>query len=235
MLGKTMKRFHKQAGAAVVESGFAVQLDGRGIKTPAGRKLEVPSEKLALAIAAEWDAQVDEIKPHTMPLTQLASTALDRVGPERAAITEQLLAYAGTDLLCYRAESPSDLVQMQTTAWQPLLDWAATHLDAVLVTTTALIAVEQPAVALSALAAKLDSYDVWRLTVAQAACAASGSLILALALVEGRLDGEACFTASNVDEAHQIALWGDDSEAADRREKLRRDVLAAAEMLVLLG
>lgn len=234
MLGKTMKRFHKQAGAAAVEGGFAVQLDGRGIKTPAGRKLEVPSEKLALAIAAEWDAQGDEIKPHTMPLTQLASTALDRVGPERAAITEQLLAYAGTDLLCYRAQSPSDLVTMQTQAWQPLLDWAATQLDAGLVTTTALIAVDQPAGALHALAAKLDSYDVWRLTVAQAACAASGSLILALALVEGRVDGEGCFTASNIDEAHQIALWGDDAEAADRREKLRRDILAAAEMLAFL-
>ncbi|MCA1909815.1 MAG: ATPase [Magnetospirillum sp.] len=235
MLGKTMKRFHKQAGAAVVEGGFAVQLDGRGIKSPAGRRLEVPSHKLALAIAAEWDAQVDEIKPHTMPLTQLASTALDRVGPERAAIIEQLLAYAGTDLLCYRAESPSDLVDMQTKSWQPLLDWAATHLDAALVTTTALMAVDQPPQALAALSAKLASYDVWRLTVAQAACAASGSLVLALALVEGRVDGETCFAASNVDEAHQIALWGDDAEAADRRERLRRDILAAAEMLALLG
>lgn len=235
MLGKTMKRFHKQAGVATVEGGFAVQLDGRGIKTPAGRKLEVPSERLALAIAAEWDAQVDEIRPATMPLTQLASTALDRVGPERAAITEQLLAYAGTDLLCYRAESPSDLVQMQTRAWQPLLDWAATHLDATLVTTTALIAVDQPDSAMTALAAKLDSYDVWRLTVAQAACAASGSLVLALALVEGRVDGEACFAASNIDEAHQIALWGDDAEAAERRALLRRDILSAAEMLAFLG
>ncbi|MGE4281106.1 MAG: ATP12 family chaperone protein [Magnetospirillum sp.] len=234
MLGKTMKRFHKQAGAAAGEAGFAVQLDGRGIKTPAGRKLEVPSEKLAWAIAAEWDAQIDEIKPHTMPLTQLASTALDRVGPERTAITEQLLAYAGTDLLCYRAESPSDLVEMQSKSWQPLLDWAATHLDAALVTTTALIAVDQPASALHALAAKLESYDVWRLTVTQAACAASGSLILALALAEGRVDGEGCFIASNIDEAHQIGLWGDDAEAAERRQRLHSDILAAAEMLTFL-
>lgn len=235
MLGKTMKRFHKQAGAAATDGGYAVQLDGRGIKTPAGRRLEVPSQALAQAIAAEWDAQVEEIRPHTMPLTQLASTALDRVGPERAAITEQLLAYAGTDLLCYRAQSPSDLVEQQTAQWQPLLDWAQTHLDAGLLVTNGLIAIDQPPPALAALAAKLDSLDVWRLTVAQAACAASGSLVLALALTEGRIGGAECFVASNLDEAYQVALWGDDAEAAERRALLERDILAAARMLDLLA
>lgn len=235
MLGKTMKRFHEQAGAVVVEGGFAVQLDGRGVKTPAGRKLEVPTEALALAIAAEWDAQDGDIKPHTMPLTQLASTALDRVGPERAAITGQMLAYAGTDLLCYRAQSPADLVEKQTAAWQPLLDWSRTHLDAGLVTTTGLIAVEQPPQAMAALHARLDSYDLWRLSAVQAACAATGSLVLALALAEGRIDGQHCFAASMVDETHQIALWGDDAEAAERRALLERDILAAAELLTLLA
>ena len=235
MLGKTMKRFHNQAGVIATGAGFAVQLDGRGVKTPAGRKLEVPTERLAQAIAVEWDAQDGEIRPHTMPLTQLASTALDRVGPERAAIIEQMIAYAGTDLLCYRAQSPSDLVEKQTQAWQPVLDWCQTRLDAGLVTTTGLVAVDQPAAALAALRVKLRSYDVWRLTVVQAACAASGSLVLALALAEGRLDGEECFAVSTIDEAHQIALWGDDAEAAERRALLRRDIVAAAELLGLLG
>ena len=233
MLGKTIKRFHKQAGATACDGGFAVHLDGRGVKTPAGRTLEVPSETLALAIAAEWDAQETEIKPHTMPLTQLASTALDRVGPERAAITDQMVAYAATDLLCYRAESPSDLVVLQTRMWQPLLDWCRMYLDAGLITTTGLIAIDQPAEALATLRAHLDGYDVWRLTVAQSACAASGSLVLALAMTEGRLSGEECFDASNLDEAYQVALWGDDYEAADRRDRLKRDILSAHEMLSL--
>jgi chaperone required for assembly of F1-ATPase len=234
MLGKTIKRFHKQAGVAASDVGFAVQLDGRGVKTPAGRKLQVPSEKLAQAIAAEWDAQEAEIKPYTMPLTQLASTALDRVGPERAVIVDQMVAYAVTDLLCYRAESPSDLVALQTRVWQPLLDWSKAHLDAGLLVTTGVIAIGQPAEALAALRARLDGYDVWRLTVAQAACSASGSLVLALALTEGRLTGEECFTASNLDEAYQVALWGDDYEAADRRAELQRDIQAAADLLSLL-
>lgn len=234
MLGRTMKRFYRQAIAALGDDGFAVHLDGRGVKTPAGRKLEVPTERLARAIAAEWDAQSEEIRPHAMPLTQLASTALDRVGPERDAITDQLLAYAATDLLCYRAQSPADLVELQTRTWQPLLDWCQIQLDAGLQVTTSLIAIEQPALSLAALRARLDAYGLWHLTVAQSACAASGSLVLALALTEGRVSGEECFAASNLDEAYQMALWGDDYEAADRRARLERDILSAAEMLSLL-
>lgn len=235
MLGKTMKRFHKQANVAAIDGGYAVQLDGRGVKTPAARKLEVPSERLALAIAAEWDAQGEVIKPFTMPLTQLASTALDRVGPERAVITAQMLAYAATDLLCYRAQSPSDLVELQTRSWQPLLDWCRTQLDAGLTVTTGVIAIDQPAAALAALRARLDGYDLWRLTAAQAACSASGSLVLALALTEGRLTGEECFTLSTLDEAYQVAQWGDDYEAADRRAEVQRDIQAAADLLSLLS
>jgi len=234
MLNKTIKRFYKQAGIAETEDGFAVQLDGRSVKTPAGKKLCVPSKRLAEAMAAEWDAQVDDIKPSTMPMTQLASTALDRIGPERPVIQDQLSKFAETDLLCYRAEFPPDLVRRQNATWQPLLDWAAENLGARMAVTAGIIAIEQPADALAALTARLDSYDVWRLTAAQAACAASGSLVLALALAEGRLDGLETYEASQLDETYQIEQWGEDYEAADRREVLKRDILAAERLLRLL-
>lgn len=234
MLNKTIKRFYKQADVAEAEGGFAVQLDGRTIKTPAGKRLVVPSRSLADAIAAEWDAQGEEIHPGQMPMTQLASTALDRIDPERAVIQEQMAKFATTDLLCYRAEFPPDLVARQTDQWQPLLDWAAETLGAALVTTATIIAIEQPQAALAALNAHLDSYDVWRLTTAQAACAASGSLVLALALADGRLSGEETYELSQLDETYQIEKWGEDYEAADRREVLKRDILAAERLLRLV-
>lgn len=235
MLNKTLKRFYKQAKVAEVAGGFAVHLDGRGVKTPAGRRLEVPFRALAEAMVAEWQEQGEEIKPAAMPMTQLASTALDRVGPERATILEQLIRFADTDLLCYRADAPADLVRRQGGQWQPLLDWAADTTGGRLVVTTGVIAVEQPAEAVAALAGRLADYDDWRLTVAQAACAASGSLVLALALVEGRLDGEQTYAVSQLDETFQIEQWGEDAEAADRRAALRRDILAAERLLSLVA
>lgn len=234
MLNKTLKRFYKQAAVAEAEGGFAVQLDGRAVKTPAARRLAVPSRALAEAMAAEWDAQGEEVRPASMPMTQLASTALDRVGPERPAIREQLAAFAATDLLCYRADFPPDLVWRQTTQWQPLLDWAAETLGGRLVVTSGVIAVEQPAEAVAALLARVDAYDVWRLTAVQAACAAAGSLVLALALGEGRLTGQQVFDLSQLDETYQIEQWGEDWEAADRRAALLRDILAAERLLSLL-
>lgn len=232
---KSIKRFYKDAAVQAGDHGFSIVLDGKAIKTPGARLLAVPSPRLADVIAEEWRSQGEQILPSSMPMTQLASTALDRVGPERPHITQQLMNYAGTDLLCYRAATPADLVARQTAAWQPLLDWAAQSLDAPLVTTTGLTAVAQPAGALAALLRHVESHDDWRLTAIQSATAAMGSLILGLALAAGRLDAEAAFQASQTDETYQIELWGEDWEAADRRAELRADIEAAARFLGLLS
>lgn len=234
MLQKTIKRFYTSAGFAEAEGGFAVRLDGKPVKTPAGKALVVPTRALAEAVAAEWDAQDKEVKPHSMPLTQLASTALDRVGPERTAIIEQLMHYAGTDLLCYRADFPPDLVERQARSWQPLLDWARAELGADLAATEGVIAIDQPAAALAALRARLDSCDLWRLTAVQSAAAAAGSLVLALALEAGRLNAADAFALSQLDESYQIEQWGEDAEAAQRRAVLERDIEAAGRLLALV-
>jgi chaperone required for assembly of F1-ATPase len=235
VLGKSIKRFYKQAAAVAVEGGFAIQLDGRPVKTPLGHRLELPTGALAEAVAAEWQAQGTDIKPHTMPLTQLASTAIDRIGPERGAITAQLMAYAGTDLLCYRADFPPELGRRQALSWQPLVDWVRTELEAELVVTEGVIAIAQPPAALAALNAHLDGLDLWVLTTAQAACAATGSLVLALALAAGRVNATEAFAVSQLDEDFQIEQWGEDYEAADRRAALRADLAAAERLLQLLG
>ncbi|CAA7616663.1 ATP12 family chaperone protein [Magnetospirillum sp. UT-4] len=233
MTSRPIKRFYKRAEAAPAGPAFSVRLDGRPVRTPAGRPLEVPTQALAEAIAAEWEAQGTEVKPHHMPLTQLASTALDRIGPEREAILAQLMNYAATDLLCYRAGFPPDLVERQARQWQPLLDWARDALGADLVATEGVIAVAQPEPALAALAARLRGYDTWRLTALQMTAAAAGSLVLALALVEGRLGADQAFALSQLDETYQIEQWGEDHEAADRRATLARDIAAAGRLLTL--
>lgn len=234
MLDKVLKRFYKIVAVAPDGTDFAIHLDGRPVKTPAGKRLAVPSQALAEAMAEEWQAQGEQIRPSTMPLTQLASTALDRIGPERAVILDQLSRYAGTDLLCYRATSPSDLVARQQAAWQPLLDWAEDTIGARMVVTAGIVAIDQSADALAALAGRLAVYDLWRLTVAQAACAASGSLILALALAERRISAAQAFDLSQLDENFQIEQWGEDWEARQRRDGLRRDLDAAERLLSLV-
>ena len=230
-----MRRMYSATAARPVEAGWGVFLDGRPLRTPARRELTVPSRRLAEAIAAEWDAQASEIRPERMPLTRLAATALDRTAIARDKVVADVANYAGTDLVCYRAEAPPALVARQEAAWQPLIDWAAGRYDAGLAVTAGILPTPQSPASLKAFAATVASFDDFRLTALQAATAACGSLVIALALAEGRLDADTAFAASQIDETFQVEAWGEDAEAMKRRALLADDIKAAERFLQLLA
>ena len=229
-----MKRFYKQAEPLESEGGHGVALDRRPLKTPGKRDLILPNRVLAAAIAEEWGAQEGEIRPATMPLTRLATTAVDRVATQREAIIEETANYAGTDLVCYRATHPPALAARQQAVWQPLIDWAVLRYDAPLVITTGVIPKSQSAASLRAFAAAVAEQDDFAMTALHVATAASGSLVIGLALLEGQLDAQEAFTASQLDESFQIEVWGEDSEQAERRRGLAADIESAARFSSLL-
>lgn len=230
-----MKRVYKSVATRLADQGWGIALDGRPLRTPAKRELTVPSDKLAAAIAAEWVAQQTDIRPETMPLTRLAATAIDRTAEKRAEIVAEIANYAATDLLCYRAGHPPALAARQEAVWQPLLDWAAGRYDAGLAVTNGVVPAAQSPASLKAYTAAVAALDDFRLTALQATTAACGSLVIALALFERRLDADAAFAASQLDETFQIEAWGEDAEAAGRRRLLAADIAASARFLDLLG
>jgi chaperone required for assembly of F1-ATPase len=241
-----MKRVYRAVSSGRVDDGWGVTLDGRTLRTPSKNPLVLPSAALAAAIAGEWDAPQGEIPPPVpgrpaakaavpgMPLFRLAATAIDRTAAQRDLITSETANYAGTDLLCYRADHPPALAARQAAAWQPLLDWATQRYDAGLVVTAGIVPARQSPLALQAFAAAVAAQDDFRLTALHALTAACGSLVIALALSEGRLDAAAAFTLSQLDETFQIEAWGEDAEAAARRRALAADIAATARFLELL-
>jgi chaperone required for assembly of F1-ATPase len=229
-----MKRFYQNAETAAMPGGYGVMLDGKPIKTPAKQALVVPSAALAAAIAAEWDTQHEEVRPTRMPLTRLAGTAIDRVTPQREAIVRQIADYAGTDLVCYRAEHPPGLAARQHEAWQPLVDWAVRRYGSPLEITVGVFPITQPAASLRAFAAAVAEQDDFALAALHLLTGACGSVVIALALIEGRLDAVEAYAASQLDESFQIEAWGEDDEQALRRQALATDISAAAQFLTLL-
>ena len=229
-----MKRVYRQVTTRPVIGGWGIALDGRPMRTPGRSELIVPSTALAEAIAAEWDSQKGDIRPATMPLTRLAATAIDRTANQRALVVAETANYAGTDLVCYRAEHPPALVARQQAAWQPLIDWAMRRYDAGLTVTSGVVPQPQPPATLKAFAAAVAAQDDFRLTALHTMTAACGSLVIALALMEGRLDAEAAFAASQLDESFQIEAWGEDAEAAARRHALAQDIAGTARFVQLL-
>ena len=229
-----MKRFYKKAEPVPAAGGHGVALDGRLVKTSGKHDLVVPSLALAAGMAAEWDAQQNEIRPKAMPLTRFAGATIDRSAAQRDAVVQQVAHYAGTDLVCYRAAHPPALAALQQAVWQPLIDWASGRYKAPLVVTTGIVPTRQPAASLAAFTEAVAEHDDFSLTALHAATATCGSLVIALALLEGRLDADQAFAASQLDESFQIEAWGEDSEQAERRAALAAEIFAAARFISLL-
>ncbi len=229
-----MKRFYRDVTVAPEGEGFAIALDGKPLRTPAKAPLLLPSRPLAEAIAAEWHEQGLEVKLGELMLTRLASTAIDLVTARPAEIAAEVARYAGTDLVCYRAVHPPELAQRQHAAWQPLIDWATLRYDAPLEVTAGVVPIAQSAASLRAFAAAVASYPPLELAALHVATSACGSLVVALALVEGRLDVENAFATAQLDESFEIEQWGEDAEQAQRRAALKADMALAHRFIRLL-
>ncbi len=229
-----MKRFYKDVALVPVGDGFGLTLDGRAVKTPMRLPLAVPVVALAEAIAEEWRGQVDQIDPASMPLTGLANAAIDRVLPDPAGFAASLVGYADSDVLLYRAEEPDDLAQRQALLWNPILDWAEQRFDVEFAPVTGIVHRAQPPATLDRLAAALGRLDGYQLVAMQPLVTITGSLVIALALVEGALSTDAAWMASELDELYQVEHWGEDDLATKARQHRREAFTAALRFLRLL-
>lgn len=226
------KRFYKEAGTARQEDGLhAVQLDGRSVKTTGRNLLALAEEEIAARIAAEWAAQGKEIDPATMPLTRIANTAIDAVPARAGEVADDVTAYAGNDLLFYRADSPQELVERQNAAWGAVLSWAEARFGGRFVLAEGIMPVRQDAALLARIRQALAPLAPLPLAALHVATTLSGSALLALALMEGELSADAAWSAAFVDEDWNIEQWGQDPEAAALRAARRRDFDAAALIL----
>lgn len=223
-----MKRVYKTV--AVEEGGegvFAVTLDGRPLRSPGKRPLSLPTWQLAEAVAAEWDAQGEEIDPYSMAMMGFAATVTDRVTPQRAHVVGEIAGYAGSDLLCFLADGPEDLIARQTTQWTPWRERAEKKLSVGLAVTSGVMPIRQSNETLEAFRAAVDGFGDWYLAPLHTATSITGSLILGLAFLEGELDAAEAFGLSQVDEAYQVEKWGKDREAEQRRRGLLAEIKAA--------
>lgn len=224
----TPRRFYK---TVAVTDDLGIALDGRPVKTPMKAPLRLPTRALADAVAAEWDAQGEKIDAASMLFTKLANTAIDRVAQDRARIEAEVLDYAGSDLVCYRADRPPDLVQRHNTSWDPVVDWARTALDAPFEVTEGVIHKAQPAAAITAHGLALKSLNDFELAAYHAIMTLTGSALIAMMLARRATVPEAAWLAAHVDEDYQIEQWGQDAEAQARRAVRYAEFMACCRFL----
>lgn len=231
-----MKRFYKMVGTAPGPDGFSIHLDGKPVRTPSGHGLIAPTQILADLVAAEWAAQVDTIDPGSMPLTQVVTTTQEHVKTARDDMARLALAYLDTDLLCYRTEAPEALAAAQARQWDPWIAWFSARFSCSLQTTTALAALRQPEAAHRAARGYVDGLGLWHFSVLQMTTAISGSLVLALAFVEGAIMPQQVFDAMHTEEHYRSKIYNEALHGmAPHQEKAMaeklRDLLALRQVL----
>jgi chaperone required for assembly of F1-ATPase len=228
------RRFYARSQVGEMQEGFAVLLDGKPVRTPARRALAAPSRALAEAIAAEWEAQREVIDPAQMPLTRLANSIIDGVADALAPVSAEIAKYLASDLVFYRVEAPEALRAYQARHWNPVLDWAHEEFDARFVLAAGVVHVPQPERAIANVT-KVIPQDAWRLGALHSITALTGSALIALALLRGRLTIEAAWAAAHVDEDWQMEQWGRDELVFERRAFRYKEMQAAAKVLALLS
>ena len=229
-----MKRFWTDVTVEPDESGWAILLDGRSLKTPARAALAVPTQALAEAIAEEWRSVGETVDPRAMPLTGLANAAIDRVAPDRQAFAQGLARYAEADLACYRVEGPRELVAQQELSWDPLLAWARRRYDVDFATTCGLMHVAQPGATVERLSHAIAALDAFQLAGLSPLVTVGGSLVAGLAVIEKAIGADEAWKAVSIDEQWQLDQWGADAEAEKALDNRRRDFMAGARLLELL-
>ena len=229
------KRFYTDVTMGEGPDGFTILLDGKPVKTPAKNALALPTREAAELVVAEWAAQGEHINPATMPITKLANTAIDAVSNSLDEVVDEIVRFAGSDMLCYRADAPKELVERQAKHWDPVIDWIATAHQARFILVEGVMHQVQPATAVAAYAAALDAHrDPFRISCINVVTTLTGSAILALAFANGAFDLDTVWTLAHVDEDWTSEHWGRDEEAEARREARYAEYAAAAALFAAL-
>ncbi len=224
LTGQEAKKLPRKFYTSVeISDSNGLLLDGRSVKTPMKNPLMMPNRKLAEAVKAEWDAQNKVIDTESMPLTKLANTALDRATAEREHVLKEVVEYAGSDLVCYWADRPPELVQLQRKHWQPVLDWANANFAASFRHANNITHIMQDEASLNAVRLHAEKFNAWSLTGVYLLMTLTGSSLLAMMLEAGAATPDTIWAAAHVDEDYQISQWGEDSEAIARRKTRRRE------------
>lgn len=239
MRPRLRRRFYQEVTVSEGEGGFGLALDGRPVRTPAQRPLAAPTAALADMLAEEWRAQREFIDPSSMPLTRLANSIIDGVADAAPEVVAEVEKYLASDLVFYRAETPQGLVRSQEAAWDPLITWAREAFGADFRTGAGVVHLPQPEDALTAAAAIIprssgNASDIWRLGATHSVTTLTGSALIALALLSGQLSVADAWAAAHVDEDWNMAQWGRDELALERRAYREGEMQAAARVLELL-
>ncbi|RGP39958.1 ATP synthase mitochondrial F1 complex assembly factor [Altererythrobacter insulae] len=230
-----MKRFYEKVDVTeVADGGWQVTLDGRGLKTVKGTPQIVPTRALAQELAREWSDQGEDMEASHFVHRDQTDFAIDIVALDRGAAIDQMIKYAETDTLCYRADPDDALFARQQSKWEPLLAKVEQSHGLKFTRVSGIMHREQPEATMANLRKQLQEKDAFTLAGMQTMAALSASMCVPLLALEDDAEPISLWRAASLEEEWQADLWGRDPQAEERRAKRQEAFLSAFRWIQLL-
>ena len=206
------KRFWETVSTVCVDGAslYKVYLDKRLLNSPNKKPLILPTKEMADHVVFEWESQGDKVDPLTMPYTRSANSSIDKVAPQTDEIRKLVTDYGDSDLICYRADKPKELVRRQEKIWSNLVLWSASDLNAPLNIFEGVVYEPQPSQSILEFEKQVSNLNTFQLCALYDLVTISGSLVLSLAVIKNFLNLDNAWSACQVDEDWQQENWGID-------------------------
>jgi len=229
--GGYIRRFYKKVNVVREGEGYEILLDKRTLRTPSRQLMRLPSLPLALAIAAEWQIQGPYLKPFSMPLTQLSSTALDiPFTLQRPPFCDRVVSFLHSDTACYR-EVKEKIRALQNACLDPVLAHVRERYGLEMRVNDGMDLQDASEEVVGRLRKVLEGVSDIELVALETAVTVTKSVAIALCLLDGHLSIEQALRCSRTEEDTQADLYGRVEGHHDIEEAQTRMLLAAARVL----
>ena len=216
-----MKKFWEKVSIKKISSdSFCVMLDKRILKTPLKRDLILPNLNLAEEIVKEWDQDSKKINTESMIFYGLISTSLDKIIDNKNLYINDILDYVDTDLICYRAESPKELVELQKNKWDPIILFIEKYIGIKVQVFQGIFPKKQHTTVHTKLTNLINQFSIFEISVLHRITNITGSIFLSLCVLKKDISKKEVFELSVLDELWQSENWGFDEEISQKRKEI---------------
>mgnify|MGYP001206920576 FL=1 len=203
---------------------YLLNINNKSLKTPDGNIIELPSIKLAKILLKDYESSFKSKPLNIVRPIKITNTAIDKIKPNNIFYINEITDNLNNDMICYFANSPVELVDLQNKDWLPLINYMKSSYNIELIYTSKLFSINQKPDSLLKLKNILNEINIFKLSAIYTLSQITKSIIISLALVNNKISAKKAFENSNLEELYQISKWGKDEEAFDRLNTIKVDI-----------
>ena len=145
------------------------------------------------------------------------------IAKNREEVIDRLVQFALTDMLLFWGPN-KELAERQEKIWGPILQWASYEVNTKFIKTQSIDVPSQEENSAQRLKMFMETLSNKELAAFYIAALNMKSVLLAAALIKGKINAQQAFEAAYLEELWQAENWGVETEAEKRRTEIRKEL-----------